>query len=111
MSALNHVPWPHTPELWVSAPAHLAGDAATGLTPSGTPVGCGRLHLGQQRAVLDGHARVGLIPGFATAAWVGSPTVNPPHPGRLAYRGEASIDAGGRLFVDFRVRHWLAVAD
>ena len=52
-----------------------------------------------------------MLAGFATAVWIGPPATNPPQLGRLAYRADTSIDARGRLIVDFRVRRWLSVAD
>ena len=95
----------------MSAVAQLTEPATGALAPCGTPVRNGRLHLGRLRPLLDGCDRPAVLAGFATAVWIGAPATNPPQLGRLAYRGDASIDARSRLIVDFRVRRWLSVAD
>ena len=110
MSAPEDVPSPRLAEFLVSAAAQAA--PATGaLVPSGIPVRNGRLHLGRLRSTVGSGERLALIAGFATAVWIGPPAANPPPLGRLAYRSDTSIDARGRLVVEFRVRGWLAVAD
>lgn len=113
MSALEHLPADRLAELLVSAASQLTETGATrsSLTPMGIPIRRGRLHLGRLRNLLDTAEPVAVAAGFATAAWLGSPTASPPNLGRLAYRTETHTDARGRVVLDLRVRAWLAVED
>lgn len=114
MSAPDSLPADRLAELLVSAAAHLTAPGAAGragFTPAGIPIREGRVHLGRLRTALDGHERVAVVAGFASAVWLGPPSAPPPQLGRLAYRTETTVDRRGRLLLDFRVRSWLAVAD
>jgi hypothetical protein len=113
MSAPESLPTERLAELLMSAASQLtaSGGARPAFMPSGIPIREGRLHLGRLRTWLDGHDRVAVVAGFASAVWIGPPTTAPPHLGRLAYRTETTVDRRGRLLLDFRVRSWLGVAD
>jgi hypothetical protein len=98
-------------ELLVSAASQLAAPTPAGFAPAGIPIRDGRVHLGRLRRILDGHERVVVVAGFATAVWIGPPAAPAPPLGRLDYRTDTMIDRRGRLVLDFRVRSWLDVAD
>jgi hypothetical protein len=100
-------------QLLVNAATQLSSldGARRSLVPAGIPIRRGRLHLGRLRSFLDGADTVAVAVGFASAAWVGSPTEPSPNLGRLSYRSEARVDERGRLVLDVRVRSWLGVAN
>ena len=111
MSAPESLPAERLAELLVSAASRLTAPPCAAFTPTGIAVREGRLHLGRLRTLLDGHDRVAVVAGFASAIWIGPLTTPPPRLGRLAYRTESSVDRRGRLLLDFRARSWLRVAD
>jgi hypothetical protein len=113
MSAPESLPTERLADLLMSAASQLtaSGGGRRPFTPTGIPIREGRLHLGRLCRWLNGHDRVAVVAGFASAVWIGPPTTAPPHLGRLAYRTETPVDRRGRLLLDFRVRSWLGVAD
>lgn len=96
-------------ELLAGAVAGIAAPSAPALTPTGVPVGRGRIGLGRHRAHLHG-GDLAVAAGFATACWVGRASASPPPLGRLVWRGATALDVRGRLTLPREARAYLAPA-